>query len=61
MSEITINLTRSQAITLINLVSAEARRMRYRVPLENRTPLFQERQDDIDQVLTVLNRAARFR
>jgi hypothetical protein len=60
-AKIMITLTRNQAITLINLVSTETRRMRSRVPLENRTPLFQERLDGLDQVFTMLNRAARLR
>ena len=61
ITKIPVSLTQKQIAMLAGVARSEAQRMRNRVPLEERTPSFQEWLDDLDWVTHVLARAARFR
>lgn len=60
ITKIPVSLTQKQITMLAGLARSEAQRMRNRVPLEERTPLFQEWLDELDWVIHVLARAVRF-
>lgn len=61
ITKIPVSLAQKQIAMLVNLAQSEAQRMRNRVPLEERTPSFQEWLDELDWVIHVLARAVRFR